>query len=475
MPLLTADLETTLALAPADAVTALIAAATPFYNEDEAKQYDPINHAVMNAGTRPDKTINYENEDENGKKTAGSKTQPVNRITIPLQRLIVQRAAAFLAGGGITLSVVGAAKESPLLDAMQEIWNRNKLRFKTLKIAETIKVKKEIAEVWYYDMEAKEMRSKLYEPSAGVHLLPVWSPGGNLLAFCIQTAVGEEFLFECWTDTQKITYQTVGGEWQQMEGSPVTLTYGGKMPVIYFYQDETEWNIVQKVIDRIETLLSNFADSIDYHASPILYSSGEINGFADKGEANKVVQGENGATLQYVTWADASASIKLELDTLFDIAYTGTQTPDISFKAMVGLGDISGTALDRVMIDAQLKAVSQQEGDFGETIQRRCNFLKSACIALKIGGVTASEALTFIEPVFVPFSLTSEEDLITLAQKANGGLPVVSQRKSIEMARVTDDAPAMLVEIKAEAGVTLPAGDNTQPTPLNETPNDVGN
>jgi hypothetical protein len=108
-------------------------------------------------------------------------------------------------------------------------------------------------------------------------------------------------------------------------------------------------------------LLSNFADTNDYHASPKIFVQGKVIGFTRKGEAGAIIEGENGATAQYLAWQNAPESVKLEIETLLRMIYTITQTPDISFDTVKGIGAISGVALQLLFMDAHLKVQDKSE------------------------------------------------------------------------------------------------------------------
>ena len=78
--------------------------------------------------------------------------------------------------------------------------------------------------------------------------------------------------------------------------------------------------------------------------------------------------------MQYVSWQQAPEAVKLEIETLLKLIYTITQTPDISFDAVKGLGAISGVALKLLFMDAHLKVQDKCE-IFDDYLQRRVNVL----------------------------------------------------------------------------------------------------
>src|SRR5690606_11773903 len=95
---------------------------------------------------------------------------------------------------------------------------------------------------------------------------------------------------DVYDDTNIHKYEKVeGGDWV----STGSVKHGfSKIPLIYFPQDDyrTEWADVQSMIDRLEELISNFADSNDYNGSPILVARGMIKSFSAKGERGKVLE-----------------------------------------------------------------------------------------------------------------------------------------------------------------------------------------
>ena len=156
-----------------------------------------------------------------------------------------------------------------------------------------------------------------------------------------------------------------------------------------------------------------------------------------------------GAELKYVSWDQAPQSIKLEAEKLEDFIYTCTQTPNISFAQMKGLGAVSGVAFERIMIDAHLKAKDMQNGIYGEGIQRRCNFLVSAISSLY--GDCKEAGNLDITPEFELFKIDDKMERVDMLLKANGDKPLMSHKESIAANGTTDDVEKTYEEIKAES------------------------
>ncbi len=371
----------------------------PTYDLKEALQYEPENHEVRDDTVRKKKKVFKPTGKLNADLTPKMEEtiQEVNRVTTSLQKLIVERAVAFTAGVPIeALATPKDKAEEQLLDMVKKSLTDNKTTFKDATILECTMKDKESAEIWsseeaepgYWGTLAGvggkfKMRIKICAPSLGDLLYPVYNSIGDMIAFGRQYKV-----FEGKDEVNKLDVYTAERAYKLTErkgiwtaDKPVEYSYG-KIPVIYHPQKKTEWADVQGKIDRLETLLSNHADTNDYNGSPILGVTGKVEGFSEKGEQGKIITMNDGASIKYITWDHAPESIKMEIENLIDFIYTETRTPNISFKEMKGLGAISGIALKLLFLDAHLKAKNKQSGQFGEGIQRRFNFLKSAMAAI---------------------------------------------------------------------------------------------
>ena len=120
--------------------------------------------------------------------------------------------------------------------------------------------------------------------------------------------------------------------------------------------------------------------------------------------------------------------------------YTITQTPDISFDAVKGIGAVSGIALKLLFMDAHLKVADHQEV-FDEYLQRRVNLIK-AYIG-KFNTKLEREAEDFqVEPVITPYMIRDEAAELKIWSDANGGNAVISQKESFHKAGLTQDPEA---------------------------------
>lgn len=434
------------------------------YQEKDFFQYNPELHAVVRDKIkRKDKTIFV----PTGKYKPDGKTPIteeqivyVARLPVPYQRIIVARAAQFLTGGKVTLTSdadVDDSVDASMLQAVKDVWKYNKLQFRNNKIAKAMMSQLECVELWYSVEEPgqqPELRMNILTPAQGFEFYPVFDAINNMIAFGIAYETDDKVKhFDLYTDTEKRSHIKVKSTWvlgTDEEGEPAIVEHGyGKIPIIYYTQEEAEWSVVQRLIERYETLISNFADINDYNGSPILFLKGKAMSLPTKGQAGKTIQNEDGTgDVKYVTWEQAPESIKLEIETLGNLIFSMTQTAPIDFENMKGLGDLSGVAFDRVLIDSHLKAKEKQNDVYGECIQRRINFLIAALASMFIELAPAKDLN--ITPTFDLFRIDDESDKIALITQANGGKPVISQQTSVALAGMVQDASAEWNLIKQE-------------------------
>ena len=367
---------------------------------------------------------------------------------------------SFCFGNDVALNATPTSDEQTLvLNAVKRIGKDVKITSLNRKIARAIFGFKECAEYWCpvekehqkYGFKSKfKLRCILLSPAFGDTLYPYFDDSGDMVAFSRSFSrkdnkgVSTDY-FETFTDEEHWLWQTnsVGGA-KLVEKYPKPVTIG-KIPIVYGYQDKFETADVDKLIDRLELLLSNFADTNDYHASPKIFVTGTINGWSKKGESGAVIEGEPGSTMQYVSWQNAPESVKLEIETLLRLIYTITQTPDISFDSVKGLGAISGLALKLLFMDAHLKVQDKRE-IFDDYLQRRVNVQLAYISKFNTTLEDACEEIE-IEPEIIPYILTSELDELNYWLTANGNKPVISQEESVEKAGLSGDVKGTMAKI----------------------------
>lgn len=395
---------------------------------ESRRQIDPTLHKVMDKQYRPDKEINVRGKNNEIERRY---TEPVGRSPLALQSLIVKRAVAFLFGNPVKLTADTTETDyTSVLSAVKRVFADVKENPLNREVARCLMTYKEVAEYWYIQQgetadrygfpSENKIRVSVFSAEHGDVLYPFFDDNKDLIAFSREYSVSKgsavTTYFETYTKDYLYKWQTNDGTTAIVDGYPKPNILG-KIPIVYAYQPKTEWADVQTLIERLELLLSNFADTNDYHASPKIFCQGKINGFSKKAEQGTILQGDPGSTVQYLTWNQAPESVRLEIDTLLKMIYTISQTPDISFDNVKGIGAISGTALRLLFMDSHLK-VQEKSEIFEAYLQRRVNIVLAflSKMNLKDADFTQKCKNIIITPEIQPYMI--EDDTTKIANIA---------------------------------------------------------
>ncbi len=469
--------------------------AQPTY--DTKPEIKPKEHAIYDELTRKKKAITKKVIGADGKPimqadgvTPQTRTEYVDpaRLSLSLQDIIVTRRVAFMNLGKVKLfAEPKGPQEERAFALLQRLRENNKVGFKESEIASHLHRELQCAKLWYsidtedashwgeFSVVKKNFRMQILAPSKGDTLLPVFDNRGDLVYFGRgyesgkggqdggdQLSASEDKIkcLDVYSKEKLYRFQQGsggGGEgWALVDTIPLPYR---KIPVIYYSRDLPIWANVQPLIERLETVISNFADTNDYHASPTLVFKGATGAQAqEKGESGKAVllTGEH-ADAKYVTWDQSVDAVQLEIDTLVNFIYSLTQTPNISFEEMKALGDLSGVAFDRVFIDAHLASRREIEGGYGECIQRDINLQKALLASMDTGIAPAMQSLsvTFEAPHFKLEDLDADVNLAIKAK--DGGL--ISVETAMGMSGLVTNVQDEQKRIKEEgAAVPAPVG-----------------
>lgn len=461
------------------------------------EEYDVLEHDVF---------IDKKNKRPRKKKKDGELVE-VNRIGLPLQKLIVNRRVAFMNVGAVQLEANPKTDdEQRLYDMVMKIREDVKIEFIEDEIATRMLSELQVAKLWYSEQVDTSywgelssrgkfrMRCQILSPEKGDTLLPVFDSLGNLIYFgrlyestrSFEDLLADETLIGGYAETKDKRFDIYSKSHiykfrQARQGEAIISTQGnngwiiekaiphayGKIPVIYYSKPSPPWADVQHAISRLETVVSNFADTNDYHASPTLVFIGEVGAkMLDKGEQGKAVEirpktNTTKADVKYVTWEHAPESIRLEIETLSNFIFTCTQTPQMSMEDMKGLGAISGVAYDRIFTDAHLAAKKELKGEYGMGTQRDINLQKAFCAAIDTTLTSASKSLDIKYDIPL-FRINDDAETISTLDKAHKG-GMLSQKTMVEYSPLTKNAEEELAQIQKEKKEAMELAKQEQP------------
>jgi SPP1 family phage portal protein len=420
------------------------------------KQWNTCEHKIVK-----DKIFRPDKHDKDGKSIM------IARIPFPFQKLIVRRAATFLCGNPIEIEAKtdDDSLEEKFIEVIKKTWDDNKLDYDSKTLAKLMMSETEVAELWFFE-DAKEgywkgtpndkeavtlrLRMKILANKYKDTLYPIFNAYGDMIAFArgYCTTLGKDKIehLDIYTDQKRhLLTQGKTGWILVTEEEP-----SGKIPAVYYAQEDVEWVDVQWMIERIELLLSKLSDTNDYFAHPILGLEAESVDdveWPEKDASGKAVLLKNGAKAGYIVWQASPESIKMELLQLRSAIMDQTDTPDISFDQVKGLGTYSGIALKMIFSGAHMKA-SEKEEIFGKGIQRRLNFLKVAHAYINSDFEPAVPLA--IRPRFtyyLPKDFVEETNMLMMA---NGGKQIISRKTAIELSSLVKDPQGELARLEEE-------------------------
>lgn len=446
----------------------------PIFKADQKEsiaQFDIDSHRSLDPAVRKSKIVNIGTGefDVNGNEKVSQMAINPNRIGINFEQLIVSRRVGFMLTEPVTYHPIWENGETDkgkeLIKIIERIQDDNKMDYKNKEIARRWMSELECAEVWFYEETGKPkpkftLRCNLWSPVLGDILYPMLSSTGQMIAFAreydIDNIAGKKVThFDIYAEEYEYRYEKADSGWvesiEDPDGNPIVNPYvnpAKKILINYISQSKPEWSDEITMIERFEESISNHGDMNDYFGSPILAVTGKIIGFAAKGEQGKILELQEGAQANYLALESKPESIKMEQDTLKQLIFGMSQTPDISFESMRGMGTIAQFTMKAFFMDAHM-AVGKKEEAFGLFLQRRVNIIKAA-IASLIDTSFAKEAESLmLKPVITPYlpqNTTENIENLSVA-KSSGIMSVEScvegnplvEDKELEMERLKTD------------------------------------
>lgn len=415
------------------------------------QEFDPTRHPVMNKSKYPDIVT------DDG-------LQPVTRVTCDLQRLAVKRMTELITGIPVKrVYKPENEKQKEIATYLERIFQRNRIESANVERLNMLFAGCEVLTLWYaveqrhaeYGFDsALKFRCRNFSPMLGDDLYPLFDEYGDMIAMSVayKRKSGKNWVqyFDCYTSSRHVKWSTENGAWEVTEDEQITL---GKIPCVYVWRPTPIWEDTSKTVYEIEWALSRNGNYLRENSKPlfVVFADEQISYGDEKSpdkEFRSVMQYPSGSSAQYITWTQATESLKFHIDTLRNLFFTQLQLPDWSYEKMSQQA-LSGESRKQLFIDAQLK-VKDESGRLLEFFDREVNVVK-AFLKIALGESYAADVDALqVEVQITPFSITDEADTIKNLITANGGEAIISQRESIEQLGWSDDVDKTLEEIQQQ-------------------------
>lgn len=418
-----------------------------------AQQYDPTKHPVMNKSLYPDITT-----DEG--------IEQVTRITCDLQRLAVKRMTELCCGIPVKrIYNPDNDRQKEVAAYIENILTRNRIDSVNVERLNMLFAGCEVMTLWYatedknniygFDSPLK-FRCRNFSPMLGDELYPLFDEYGDMVAMSVgyTRKIGKKSVafFDAYTAEKHIKYSNEGGDWAEVENEDITV---GKIPCIYIYRPTPIWEDTSKTVYEIEWALSRNGNYLRKNSKPlfVVFADEEVR-YDQEGNEKKefktVLQYPKGSTANYVTWQQAVENLKFYINELRSQFFTQLQLPDWSYEKMSQQA-LSGESRKQLFIDAQMK-VHDESGRLLEGFDREINVVKAFLKTALPESYQADIDALRIEIKITPFSITDTKETVDMLMVANGGMPIMSQRESIEEFGHSTDIDKTMQEI-AQQGV----------------------
>lgn len=399
--------------------------------KDLEPQYDPTKHPVM------DTTKYLDRVEEDGT------TTPATRVTYALQKLAVKRLNELCFG--IPVKRVydipeGRDDLQEVADVMEAIFKANRINSVNIQRGTSLFASCECMTLWYAEMRDTTYggyKSKLklrcvnYSPMRGDEIYPLFDEYDDLIALSVQyrrkQGTTETTYFDTYTADHHYKWSSVSEgenssdstEYELVDNEDIKI---GKIPAIYIYRPEPAWEDTSDIVYEMEWAMSRNGNYLRDNSRPlfVVFADEEIP-FGQEPAANaadkSVLKYPAGSNAQYVTWQQATESLRFHVTELRQIFFTQLQLPDWSFDNMKAVPQ-SGESMKQMFIDAVLK-VGDEEGRLVEAFDREINVVKAFMKNMMPERADAIDELD-VDIVITPCMLDASSD-----EKAEAGGEIV--------------------------------------------------
>ena len=419
------------------------------------REYDPRKHPVMSRALYPDI------------KASDGTIDRVTRVTYDLQRLAVRRMSELC--NGIPVKRVYKPdnnKQKEVQDAMEKIFLRNRIDSVNIERSNMLFAGCEVMTMWYAVEEENnvygfksplKIRCRNFSPMLGDELYPLFDETGDMIAMSVgytrKNGNKNVQYFDTYTKDMHYRWKNSGSEWVEEVSETHTV---GKIPAIYMYRPTPIWEDTSKIVYEIEWAMSRNGNYLRKNSKPlfVVFADEEIevdNEKDEKSEGKAVLQYPKGSSANYVTWQQAVENLKFYISELRQSFFTQLQLPDWSYEKMSQQA-LSGESRKQLFIDSQLK-VKDESGRLLEFYDREVNVVKQFLKRAMGESYHADIDALPVECGITPFIISDEKETIANLTAANGNMPIISQRESIEMFGASSNVDKTLEEINKESAL----------------------
>lgn len=416
------------------------------------KEYDTKYHPVMT-----DKSY----KDKFNKKTG--QIERMTRYTMDLQKLAVKRMTELMFA--IPVKRVYSPKndnEKRVARIIEAVFRKNRINAVNIERGRSLFASCENVTIWYSQELATDyagersplrLRCKNFAPMNGDAIYPLFDEYDDLVALSVEytRTEGEKTVtyFDTYTNEWHIRWRNDGSHVEEETREAIGIE---KIAGVYLYRDTPIWEDRSENVYEAEWTISRNGNYIRKNARPLwaVFSDNNVNHGKSAENANSsldVVQYGQNDKAGYVTWQQATESIKFQVDVIYRDFFRSLQLPDMSMENMKTT-PMSGEARKMMFIDAQLK-VADESGRWLEFFDREVNVVRAFLKKMYPKLSEAIESLA-VDIEITPYTISDETERIDNLVRATGGAPIMSKRTAVANLGWVDDVDKELADIANE-------------------------
>lgn len=409
------------------------------------------------------------------KTSKGSRVEEAARLSIGLEELLKDRINEFCFTLPVKREYEGIDNEArqQIANAIEKIYDEADIDTVNFDRGDAYFSSCEIFTLWYvvnkphnrYGFPSKyKLKCRTFSPKDDdVELYPLFDEYGDMIAMSVyykvsKTQKEKTEYFETWTFDRHYKWMNNGSGWtdelyekdgegNQIYGDPIIIL---KIPGIYGWRKTAVWKKGTPELRKdTEYMHSRDTDVIAYNAAPVLEIAGEVKGSEPKGETRRIYRVENGGHVGYVSWNQGTDASDKHIQRNIDWFWMLNQMPDVSFKNLQSLGSIGYDARQMMLTDAFLR-IGKESKPLLQFFRREFNVIKAF-----LGMINTKFSENDLDAVsckftIQPYNPKDEKYEIEKRVMANGGLPIESQRESIQRFGKSTDVDETMNQLEEE-------------------------
>ena len=382
---------------------------------DFLDELDPNAHKIHNTTYRSNRP-KIKVDEVTGRRTFDG-WQEVSRVALGLQQSIRGKKVSFTTGGGIWFGNEGTdAKDAKRLETIKSYWNLGSFNKGFMQFGDSAFGTGDAA--WYAYRNKNEVDFKVFSFEKGDTCISALDENGKEI-FIRMFTYNDKQAVEIY-NTKNIELWVKDSELQGIKKSDdgyvlISNPSHGltQCPVAYHREPDVCWGVGQKIIERVEDIMSDLAENGKYYSFQILFLTGGVLNLPDSPFQGKVIASKTkDGDAKILAPADASNTFTLDLNMNLQFLWEITDTVIITPETLKGSND-SGAYL-RTLYFKEIQWAMRAHARMHPALKKFVSIFKEivGLIEMDVTGYSAMK-LSYEAVPFIPSNELEETTIVT--------------------------------------------------------------